>query len=127
MPIPDFQTLMLPVLKLATSEIKTKDAIEQLSVEFKLSEEEKTAKLPSGRQATMANRVYWAFVYLSKAGLINRVQRGTYVATDDGRKVLAKPPARVDNKYLAQFPNIMNFANNPRPRLQNRCRIPARN
>lgn len=110
MAIPDFQTLMLPVLRLAAQEqIKTSVAIERLSDDFMLTEQERLERLPSGRQTTMANRVHWAFTYLGKAGLIERVQRATYVATDDGRKVLESPPQRIDIRYLSTFPKFAVF------------------
>lgn len=110
MPIPDFQTLMLPVLRLAAKDqIKTSVAIQILSDEFALTEEERSHLLPSGKQATIANRVHWAFTYLGKAGLIERIQRGTYVATEAGLNVLQDPPPRIDIKYLATFPKFNEF------------------
>lgn len=69
MTIPDYQTLMLPVLRLAKEgEIRISDAVERLSDEFALTNEERAALLPSGRQATMANRVHWARTYLKQRG-----------------------------------------------------------
>lgn len=77
MPIPDFQKLMLPILNMARqSELKTAEAIERLADEFALTPEERTERLTSGRQTRMANRVYWAFVHLAKAGLLERQSRG---------------------------------------------------
>jgi len=48
--IPDFQTLMLPVLKLAADgeEHKFRQAVEELAEEFNLSTEERNELLPSG-------------------------------------------------------------------------------
>ena len=114
MGIPDFQTLMLPVLRLtANGPVRTSAAIDSLSDEFRLTEEERKAMLPSGRQATMANRVHWAFTYLGKAGLIERVQRATYVATLEGLKVLENPPEKIDIKFLSRFSRFDGFRAKP--------------
>jgi restriction system protein len=60
MPIPDFQTLMLPVLQAAASEVRISDLVARLSDEFQLTDEEKSQLLPSGHQRTLANRTGWA-------------------------------------------------------------------
>jgi restriction system protein len=71
MAIPDFQTLMLPVLRTAeTGEVKISDVVELLANDFQLTEEERSELLPSGKQTTFANRVHWAKSYLGKAGLV---------------------------------------------------------
>jgi restriction system protein len=112
MPVPDFQTLMLPALKLAAkNEIRISDAVELLSEEFELTEAEREALLPSGKQARMANRVHWAFTYLAKGGLVERVARGTYAVSELGRTVLRSPPARIDIKFLSKFPKFEDFRN----------------
>lgn len=110
MTIPDFQTLMLPLLKLLEKgQLRTTEAIDTLSDQFQLTEEERTALLPSGKQATMANRVHWAISYLGKAGLIKRVQRGSYVISDAGRGLLKHPPPRIDIKFLMKYPDFQEF------------------
>jgi restriction endonuclease Mrr len=62
MPIPDHQTLMLPLLKVAGDgqEHRTSDVADRLARDFKLTEEERQQLLPSGKQATLSNRVAWA-------------------------------------------------------------------
>ena len=68
MPIPDFQTLMLPVLRVAQSgEVKISDVVETLAEECHLTPDERAELLPSGKQTTFANRVHWAKSYLGKA------------------------------------------------------------
>ena len=77
--IPDYQKILLPVLKLAnTGEIKVSDAVNQISDEFKLSDEEKQTMIPSGRMPIIRNRVGWSVTYLVKAGLLIRSQRGYF-------------------------------------------------
>ena len=95
MAIPDFQTLMLPVLRAsADGEVRIGDVVERLAAEFALSEDERAHLLPSGRQTTFANRVHWSKSYLGKAGLIVLSGRGRFTITDRGREVLASPPKR---------------------------------
>ncbi len=71
MTIPDFQTLMVPVLKASEQgEVKIGEVVEKLAEEFALSDEERASLPPSGRRTTFANRAPWAKSYLGKAGLI---------------------------------------------------------
>jgi restriction system protein len=84
-PIPDVQTIMLPVLRhLAEHQWGTSDLVIALADEFTLTPEERNKLLPSRRQAIFANRVHWALAHLKGAELISRVSRGEYVATDAG-------------------------------------------
>jgi len=110
MSIPDFQTAMLPLLKLAAErEWRISDAVDRLADEFKISLEERAAPLPSGRQTTIRNRVAWAKSYLVKAGLLKPTKRGHFCISDQGRNVLANPPERITIKYLNQFPEFQEF------------------
>ncbi|MGQ9820141.1 MAG: winged helix-turn-helix domain-containing protein [Candidatus Kapaibacteriales bacterium] len=111
--IPDFQTLMLPLLKLLSDgqEHKYRDIIENLASEFKLTDEERKELLASGNQSIFDNRVGWAKTYLKKAGLIDSPKRATFVITDLGRQTLSKNPDRIDIKYLKQFPAFLEFIN----------------
>lgn len=108
--IPDYQTLMLPVLQeAADGEISTRDVIEKLAEKYRLSEEEREQLLPSGKQRTFDNRVNWAKGYLKQAGLARYTKRGFYVVTDEGQKVLAQSPDRIDNQFLKQFDAFLEF------------------
>ena len=110
MAIPDFQTLMLPVLQVAEAEeLHVGDAVKRLAAEFELTDEELSQLLPSGRQSTFANRVHWAKSYLGKAGLIKLTRRGYFEITDRGREILNSAPARIDINFLRQFPAFEQF------------------
>jgi restriction system protein len=111
MPVPDFQTLMLPVLReIARSETKPlKDLRDSLAVEFGLTTDDLAQLLPSGRQTTFANRVGWATSYLKQAGLIEFPSRAVYRITDRGRAALNEAPARIDIDYLRRFPEFVEF------------------
>lgn len=106
MPIPDFQTLMLPLLQFASDgkEHVLRDTQEKLAVEFNLSEEEKSQLLPSGRQPIFYNRVSWAKVYLQQAGLLLSPRRGCFQISEEGRQVLSDKPDRITIKFLETFP-----------------------
>ncbi len=99
MPIPDYQSLMLPLLRLSAitpnKEISTREAVEFLANEFKLSEQESMELLPSGRQSIFDNRVGWATTYLKKAGLLEAPRRGYFKITQRGLDVLKSNPVAV--------------------------------
>lgn len=110
--IPDYQTLMLPVLKAAAdAEVSTREVFDKLAYEFRLSEKEREQLLPSGKQRTFENRVSWAKGYLKQAGLVRYTKRGSYIATDEGRKILTQNPDRIDNNFLKKFESFQEFQN----------------
>ena len=112
MAIPDFQSLLLPVLKCAEKEeIHIRKAIEILGDQFSLSEEERRELVQSGRVRTFDNRVHWSNTYLKKAGLLTSPKRGFFIATDEGRRVLAESPERIDVKFLKKFKGFRDFHN----------------
>lgn len=110
MPVPDYQTLMLPVLSAAADgEVRIGYAVERLADQLGLTSEERAELLPSGKQTLFSNRVHWAKTYLSKAGLIELTRRGHFRITPRGRKVLASRPRRIDNAFLSQFEEFLQF------------------
>jgi restriction system protein len=113
MAIPDFQTLMLPVLtRLAREQTSTPELVASMAEHFGLTDAERAALLPSGRQTIFANRVHWALSYLGRAGLLDRVARGVYRASDRGREVLTNPPERINIAFLRQFPEFRSLRPN---------------
>lgn len=108
--IPDFQTLMLPVLRdAAGGEVRIGATVERLADQFKLTPEQRADLLPSKRQTTFANRVHWAKSYLGKAGLIGATKRGHFAITQIGQSVLNNAPERIDVRYLGRFPQFVAF------------------
>jgi restriction system protein len=103
--IPDFQTLMLPVLRFASdgSDRSVGDAVAALAEAFKLTAEEREQWLPSKRQRTFYNRVAWAVSYLKQAGLLSSPARGRYQVTERGKGVLKSPPQRITIPYLMEL------------------------
>ena len=107
---------MLPVLRLsAPGEVRIADIINRLADQFELTQEEREQRLRSGNQGLFANRVYWAKIHLSKAGMIQNTRRGHLKITELGETVLASPPARIDLKFLNQYPQFRQFRDKSTP------------
>lgn len=111
MPIPDYQTLMLPLLRFAVdgNDHTTREAVEVLATEFQLTPAERNELLASGQQAIFNNRIGWANSYLKKAGLLESPRRGALRITARGKQILGDNPARIDVKYLERFPEFIEF------------------
>ncbi|MCQ1550459.1 MAG: restriction endonuclease [Candidatus Accumulibacter phosphatis] len=111
MPIPDYQTLMLPLLRFAAdgNDHTTREAVEILATEFQLTPAQRNELLASGQQAIFNNRVGWANSYLKKAGLLESPRRGALRITARGKKILGDNPTRIDVKYLERFPEFIEF------------------
>ena len=111
MAIPDFQTLMLPLLQLAADgqEYSIRDARETLADQFTLSSEEKSELLPSGCQPIFDNRVAWAKSYLQQAGVLKPTRRAHFQITERGKQVLSEQPSRIDIEYLERLPEFVEF------------------
>ena len=104
MAIPDFQTLMLPFLKLHEDEREHRlsEIVQDLSDEFKLSEDERNKLLQSGNEKIMRNRVRWARFHLLKAELLKSANRGTSYISEEGKKLLKQSPEKITMKFLEQ-------------------------
>jgi restriction system protein len=111
MSIPDFQSIMRPLLELASDgkEHSISEVTELLAQRFKLTEEEKMTLLPSGRQATFRNRTAWAKSYLTQAGVLESSRRGFFKITERGHGLLKDSPSRITIKELEQFPEFVQF------------------
>lgn len=91
MAVPDFQTLMRPLLEeyAVGGERRIADVRAVLARKLGLTEDELAKRLPSGLAGTFDNRVGWAATYLYRVGLLARPRRSVYMITDRGREVLA--------------------------------------
>lgn len=104
MPVPDFQTLMKPLLvALSTGETSSAELRAIVARNLNLNKKQLDELLPSGRQTKFANRLAWANVFLQRAKLVERVSRGRYRISDRGRRVLVEDVERIDRKYLERF------------------------
>ena len=104
--IPDFQTIMLPLLEAFADkqEYKKPALVEIISNKFQLTQEERLVMLPSKNDYLIWNRVGWAMAHLKKAGLLETPKRGLYIITEQGLKVLNSNPIRIDLKFLMNVP-----------------------
>ena len=106
MPIPDFQSLMLPVLRTFSDgeELRLLRVREIVAISEELTDDQVRELLPSGRQTKFANRIYWAAFHINRAGLVRRLRPGLYQITKEGKQLLAEKPTRIDLKFLRRYP-----------------------
>lgn len=111
MAVPDFQSIMLPLLKIAEDgqEHSGQEFLERLAEFFNLSDDELNEVLPSGKQTRFYNRVGWARTYLIKSKLLEMPRRSFYKITERGKEVLKSNPDRIDMNYLKRFPEYIEF------------------
>lgn len=111
MAIPDYQTLMLPLLKFYSDghEHTFREAVEELAKEFQLTEQDRKEMLPSGQQEIFDNRIGWARTYIKKAGLIESPKRGINKITQRGLDILKQSHKRIDVNFLSQFEEFKQF------------------
>ena len=78
MSVPDFQTVMLPLLVHLSDgkEHSNQETLKSLAEHFQLSDDELTQLLPSGLQSIFTNRIAWAKSHFKAAGLIESPRRG---------------------------------------------------
>jgi len=112
MAVPDYQSLMLPLLRyvgVKNVETSTSEAIDALARELNLTDEDLKEMLPSGIQSSFVNRVGWASTYMKKAGLLEATRRGYYQITPRGQELLKKQPKSINVKLLKQYPEFLEF------------------
>lgn len=110
MAIPDYQTLMLPVLRIAANgPIRVPEAAELVAQQLALTDAEREELLPSGKQRLLHNRVHWAKFYMTKAGLIASPKRGVFAASENSKALLATNPIKIDVNTLKQIPEFAEY------------------
>lgn len=127
MPIPDYQTLMLPVLRATADcgEHQMKGLISRLIELYDMTEEERTRLLPSGTTYVFGSRVAWAKTYLKQAGLLSSPKRGVFTITPAGLELLAKDPSRIDNTLLNSYQEFRDFRERSKPTEQDNATAQA--
>ncbi len=112
MPVPDYQTLMLPLLKRLAEQdqpVPVRSFVDSIADEFRLTPEERAERIPSGMENLLSNRLQWARTYLGKAGLLVAPKRGVVSITDEGRTLIREQPARVDLNLLRRYPPFVEW------------------
>ncbi len=128
MPIPDYQSIMLPLLKFISDgkEHSLRESIESLADEFGLSDDERRELLPSGQQPVFDNRVGWARTYMKKANLLQSTRRGYFKITEKGSDALSKNPSKIDVHFLRTYPEFIEFQTIKREKGENEITIARR-
>lgn len=108
--IPDFQTIMRPLLEVVKDgqEYKVSHLIDPISDIFGLTLEERRELLPSQRDLVIQNRIWWARVYMSKAGLLKSTKRGVFKISARGIEAL-KSGEQINIIYLKRYPEFVEF------------------
>ncbi|MEQ1587392.1 MAG: restriction endonuclease [Cyclobacteriaceae bacterium] len=109
--IPDYQSIMLPLLEFISDgkEYKMRNVTDELAIRFGITEEEQKELLPSGVAPVFYNRTAWAKTYLKKAGLIDSPKQGIVIISKRGLDVLKKKPSSINVKFLKQFTEFVEF------------------
>lgn len=110
MSIPDYQSVMLPLLKSISDgqEHSFRERIDFLSEELKLSDDERKELLPSGKPK-FDDRVGWAKTYMGKAGLLESTKRGFFMISQKGLDLLKENPPKIDLMVLEKYPDFIEF------------------
>ena len=126
MAIPDYQSLMNPVLSLmADNKTRSvKEVVEALAVLFNWTAEDLDELIPSGVQSVAQSRVGWAVTYLKKSGLIESPKRSQNRITAEGSRVASLPDVKVNNRYLRQYPSFVEFQGGKSQNSSNQITIP---
>ena len=111
MPIPDFQSLMRPLLQMHADGLEhaNRDLVSQIAEHFHLTEDERREMLPSGTTRVLDNRIGWAKSHITQGGLLASPRRAVTVITQRGHDVLKKNPGRVDLRVLNEFEDYREF------------------
>jgi restriction system protein len=109
MPVPDYQSLMLPLLRLsAEGETRIPAVIDKIAKIFSLTDTDLAEMLPSGG-TVLSNRLYWAKLYLMRANLLNSNKRGWFFITAEGQELLNKCPEKLRVKDLLSIQMFAEF------------------
>jgi restriction system protein len=111
MAIPDYETIMLPLLKTLSDgkEMSLREHIDEMAKHFGLTEDERKLLIPSGRSYLFDGRVSWARTYLKQAGLIESPRRGYVKITDEGKKLLDEGITELNTSFLHRYPAFIEF------------------
>ncbi len=109
--IPKFDEFLAPILKYCSDgkEHTLSEILEKMVSEFKLTDEQKNALTPNGKNTYLYERFTWALTYLVKAGLLDRTGKGKFMITELGLSEIKNLPDKITYKYLLKFPSFVKF------------------
>ncbi len=120
MTVPDFQSLMLPVLKAFAdgSEVRIAEVCTRVAAAEGLTPDDLLERTRGGHTTRLKDRVNWSITYFLNAGLVERVRRAVYRIAPDGKQLLSRDPSRIDLKLLRQYPAYVEWKNRKSPRIE---------
>ena len=124
MAIPGYQEILLPLLQLVGDgrEWHIKDTKEILSDHFKLTEEERQQKIPSGYEPLIYNRIHWARLYLVRSGLLTATRRGYIRIAESGKHLLATKPSSLSTPFLRdKYPELREYLSVSTQKTKSSC------
>ena len=118
MAVPDFQSIMLPLLEMLGdgTEHSLAEMLAGLGTRLNLSEDDLKERIPSGVQTRLYNRVCWSTTHLKKAAIIDNTGRGRFRITPRGSELLQKKPQKIDLGLLSTYPEYIEFRQLSRPK-----------
>ena len=113
MAVPDFHSLMLPVLKALSNgdALRVAEVCARVADAEGLTPDDLSERTRGGHTTRLKDRVSWSITHFLYAGLVERVRRAVYRITPDGRRLLARHPARIDLKLLHEYPAYVEWKN----------------
>ena len=113
--VPQFQTLMLPLLKVMGGghEMSTIQIRDGVANNLEMTAEALNQHLPTGTQNAFHNRMGWAISFLYKACLLKRPRREIYIISEIGKQVLLEHPVEIDAEFLRSYDNFNKFCDSP--------------
>jgi restriction system protein len=121
MAVPDFQTMMLPFLRLTQDqqEHSLREIANSLVKHYNLTLEDTEERVPSGVQTKLDNRVSWISTYFKKTGVVEYTKRGHFKITNRGLDLLNQNLTKIDLKVLQQFPEFAEFRSPKNKKVKN--------
>ena len=113
MTVPDFQSLMLPVLKALSdgSDVQVAEVCARVAAAEGLTPDDLLERTRGGHTTKLKDRVSWSITHFLYAGLVERARRAVYRITSDGKQLLSQDPTRIDLKLLLQYPAYVEWKN----------------
>lgn len=112
MAVPDYQSLMQPLLRRAAAAERPVTILEMqplIAGDLGLDEDQLAERLRSGKQTVFHNRLHWAKQYMTRAGLLESTRRGQFQVTAAGRELLAEGLPVINNRVLAKYPAFVGW------------------
>ena len=111
MPIPKYDEMMLPVLRILGdgAEHSQRELADNIADHFKLTPHERAERLPKVKATYLRHRPGWAGFSLRRAGLAESPRTGTLQIANEGRTFLASNPSQLRAADLKRFPAYAAF------------------